>query len=113
MSDEREPEPEPTIRDVLAAVNSLRKRQREWVYELTKEVERQGALLEEMDCALTDHVSETRRELRELPALIVVGVMAGIEQGALVRDLQAQVAELKEQIIELKLAGNTLKRAAG
>ena len=50
---------------------------------------------------------ETRRELRELPAQLLAGVMAGIERSAYaidLRTLQAEVAELKADVAALKNA---------
>ena len=49
----------------------------------------------------------TRRELQELPAQVVAGVLVGFERSAYatdVRTLQAEVAELKADVAELKRA---------
>ena len=84
------------------------------VGELRGEVAEQGHRLDRVDgrlYALTGEVEtlgrETRRELQELPAQVVAGVLVGFERSAYatdVRTLQAEVAELKADVAELKRA---------
>ena len=52
---------------------------------------------------------ETRRERQELPGQIIAGVLAGIERSGYasvtdLRALQAEVAELRADVAELKRA---------
>ena len=128
MSDEREREP--TIGDVLEASGELRT----GVQQLRKAVHRQGfeisainnkadeqgkrldlvnSWLELIHKELHGNLSETRREFREVPAAVVVGVMAGIDQASCVRDLQVDADVLRAEISELKAEVAELKRAAG
>ena len=75
--------------------------------ELRGEVTEQGHRLDALTGEVETLGRETRRELRELPAQLLAGVMAGIERSAYATDLrmlQAEVAELKADVAELKRA---------
>ena len=74
---------------------------------LASEVAGQGERLDALRNDMELHGRETRRELRELPAQLLAAVMAGIKRSAYATDLralQAEVAELKTDVAELKRA---------
>ena len=117
-------EREPTLRDVLGAVNELRGEVGEVrlglgdvrgrLDRLGGEVTEQGRRLDRVDGrldGLTGEVETLGRETRELrtelPAQVVAGVLVGFERSAYATDLrtlQAEVAELKADMAELRAA---------
>ena len=124
-------EREPTLRDVLGAVNELRgemgevriglgdvrgrvDRLGDEVTELRSEVVEQGRRQDRVDGrlnGLTREVETLSREMQELrtdlPAQVVAGVLVGFERSAYATDLrtlQAEVAEPKADMAELKRA---------
>ena len=122
MSEEREP----TLRDVLHAVQGIETKVHAngaAILELGGEVgevriglgDMRGRL-DRVDGrldALTGEVEtlgrETRRELQELPAQVVAGVLVGFERSAYATDLrtlQVEVAELKADVAALKNAAS-------
>ena len=77
------------------------------VGEIRGEVAEHGLRLDALTGEVETLGREMRRELRELPAQLLAGVMAGIERSAYATDLralQAEVAELKADVTELKRA---------
>ena len=126
-------EREPTLRDVLGALGELHEElgqvriglgdvrgqqvaQGRRLDAIDERLDEMGERLDGMDGrldALTReveiHERETRRERQELPGMIVAGVLAGIERSGYasvtdLRALQAEVAELKADMAELKRA---------
>lgn len=119
-------EREPTLRDVLGALGELREelgQVRIGLGDVRGQQVAQGRRLDGIDGRLdgTDrrldaltreveiHGRETRTERQELPGQIVAGVLAGIERSGYasvtdLRALQAEVAELRADVAELKRA---------
>ena len=74
---------------------------------LTGEVAQQGSRLGALTGEVETLGREVRKDLWELPAQLLAGVMAGIERSAYATDLralQAEVANLKHDVAELKRA---------
>ena len=74
---------------------------------LTGEVAQQGSRVDTLTGEVETLGREVRKDLWELPAQLLAGVMAGIERSAYATDLralQAEVANLKHDVTELKRA---------
>ena len=74
---------------------------------LTGEVAEQGRRLDGLTGEVETLGRETQELRTELPAQVVAGVLVGFERSAYVTDLhtlQAEVAELKADVAELKRA---------
>jgi chromosome segregation ATPase len=117
-------EREPTLRDVLGAVSELRGELGEVriglgdvrgrldrlggeVTELRGEVVEQGRRQDHVDNRLNSLTREVETLRTDLPAQVVAGVLVGFERSAYATDLrtlQAEVAELKADMAELKRA---------
>ena len=113
-----------TLRDVLGAVNELRGEMGEVriglgdvrgrldrvdgrLDGLTGEVAEQGHRLDRVDGRLDRLAGEVETLRTDLPAQVVAGVLVGFERSAYATDLrtlQAEVAELKADMAELKRA---------
>ena len=124
-------EREPTLRDVLGAVSELRGEMGEVrsglgdvrgrldrlggevtelrgeMTELRGEVVEQGRRQDRVDDRLNSLTREVETLRTDLPAQVVAGVLVGFERSAYATDLrtlQAEVAELKADMAELKRA---------